>query len=110
MSTLLIRKKFIQSAIVACTAVCVGAPAVLAQTAAQHNVPGGPKDKVEKFVGQYGLALPPPPDQTPIVSTTTVTSLGVYFTGPRYYVFFLIVATGVHTIYNTYLLRGFLFG
>ena len=44
------------------------------------------------------------------VTTTTVTSLGVYFTGPRYYVFFLIVATGVHTIYNTYLLRGLLFG
>lgn len=44
------------------------------------------------------------------VITTMVTSLGVYFTGPRYYVFFLIVATGVHAIYNTYLLRGLLFG
>ena len=32
MTTLLSRKKFIQSAIVACTALCVGAPSVLAQT------------------------------------------------------------------------------
>ncbi len=48
----------------------------LAQTAAQHNGPGGPKDKVEKFVNQYGLTLPPPPPTPPSapVSTTTVTS------------------------------------
>lgn len=47
----------------------------LAQTAAQHNGPGGPKQKVENFVGQYGLTLPPPPPTPqPSVSTTTVTS------------------------------------
>ncbi len=47
----------------------------LAQTAAQHNGPAGPKQKVEKFVGQYGLTLPPPPPTPqPSVSTTTVTS------------------------------------
>jgi len=48
----------------------------MAQTPAQHNGPGGPKEKVEKFVGQYGLTLPPPPPTPPAapVSTTTVTS------------------------------------
>jgi hypothetical protein len=48
----------------------------LAQTADQHNAPGGPKDRVEKFVNQYGLTLPPPPATPPSapVSTTTVTS------------------------------------
>jgi len=48
----------------------------LAQTAAQHNGPGGPKQKVENFVGQYGLTLPPPPPTPPSapVSTGTVTS------------------------------------
>lgn len=48
----------------------------LAQTADQHNAPGGPKDRVEKFVNQYGLTLPPPPPTPPStpVSTTTVTS------------------------------------
>lgn len=48
----------------------------IAQTADQHNAPGGPKDKVEKFVNQYGLTLPPPPPTPPSapVSTTTVTS------------------------------------
>jgi hypothetical protein len=47
-----------------------------AQTADQHNGPGGPKEKVEKFVNQYGLTLPPPPPTPPSapVSTTTVTS------------------------------------
>jgi hypothetical protein len=47
-----------------------------AQTAAQHNGPGGPKDRVEKFVNQQGLTLPPPPPTPPSapVSTTTVTS------------------------------------
>ena len=44
------------------------------------------------------------------VTTTAVTSLGMHFTGHRYYVFFLLVATAIHTIYNTYLLRGLLFG
>ena len=38
MSTLLTRKKFIQSAIVACAAMCVGAPAVLAQTASANTL------------------------------------------------------------------------
>ncbi|WP_367344362.1 ABC transporter permease [Methanomethylovorans sp.] len=42
--------------------------------------------------------------------TAMITSLGVYFTGPRYYAFFLLAATGVHAIYNTYLLRGLFFG
>lgn len=44
------------------------------------------------------------------VTTTAVTSLGMHFTDHRYYVFFLLVATAIHTIYNTYLLRGLLFG
>lgn len=48
----------------------------LAQTAAQHNGAGGPRERVERFVGQYGLTLPPPPPtpQAAPVSTTTVTS------------------------------------
>ena len=48
----------------------------LAQTAAQHNGPGGPREKVENFVGQQGLTLPPPPPTPPSapVSTGTVTS------------------------------------
>jgi hypothetical protein len=53
------------------------APSIaLAQTAVQHNGPGGPKEKVENFVGQYGLTLPPPPPTPPSapVSTGTVTS------------------------------------
>lgn len=47
-----------------------------AQTATQHNAPGGPRDRVEKLVGQSGLTLPPPPPTPPSapVSTTTVTS------------------------------------
>lgn len=44
------------------------------------------------------------------VTTTAITSLGLYFKGHRYYVFFLLLATAIHTIYNTYLLRGLLFG
>ncbi len=44
------------------------------------------------------------------VTTTMVTSLGVHFTGHRYYVFFLLLATAIHTIYNTYIIRGLLFG
>ena len=44
------------------------------------------------------------------VTTTTIISLGMQFTSHRYYPFFLLMATGIHTIYNTYLLRGLLFG
>jgi hypothetical protein len=46
----------------------------MAQTATQSN--GTPREKVEKFVNQYGLTLPPPPPTPPAapVSTTTVTS------------------------------------
>ena len=39
MSTLISRKKFLQSAIVACAAICVGAPAALAQTASANTLP-----------------------------------------------------------------------
>ncbi len=39
MSTLMSRKKFLQSAIVACAAICVGAPAALAQTASANTLP-----------------------------------------------------------------------
>ena len=48
----------------------------LAQTADQHNAPGGPRDKVETLVRQQGLTLPPPPPTPPSapVSTSTVTS------------------------------------
>ena len=38
MSTLISRKKFLQSAIVACAAMCVGAPAVLAQSASANTL------------------------------------------------------------------------
>ena len=38
MSTLISRKKFLQSAIVACAAICVGAPAALAQTAPANTL------------------------------------------------------------------------
>ena len=50
--------------------------AAQAQTAQQHNAPGGPKDRVEKLLGKSGLTLPPPPPTPPssTVSTTTVTS------------------------------------
>lgn len=50
--------------------------AAVAQTAAQHNGPGGPRERVQNFVGQYGLTLPPAPPTPPStpVSTTTVTS------------------------------------
>jgi hypothetical protein len=46
----------------------------MAQTPTQRT--GTPKEKVEKFVNQYGLTLPPPPPTPPAapVSTTTVTS------------------------------------
>jgi hypothetical protein len=43
----------------------------LALTAAQHNGPGGPKDRVEKFVNQYGLTLPPPPPTPPSTPVST---------------------------------------
>lgn len=54
----------------------LGSSLAMAQTATQHNAPGGPKSKVEKLVGQSGLTLPPPPPTPPSapVSTTTVTS------------------------------------
>ena len=38
MSTLISRKKFLQSAIVACAAICGGAPAALAQTASPNTL------------------------------------------------------------------------
>ena len=38
MSTLISRKKFLQSVIVACAAICVGAPAALAQTASANTL------------------------------------------------------------------------
>ena len=44
----------------------------LAQTAQQHNAPGGPRDRVEKLTG--GLPPPPPTPPSAPVSTTTVTS------------------------------------
>lgn len=53
------------------------APAVAsAQTAQQHNAPGGPRDRVERLINQSGFSLPPPPPTPPSapVSTTTVTS------------------------------------
>jgi hypothetical protein len=60
------------------TAAALGLSVALAvaQTATQHNAPGGPRDRVEKLVGQSGLTLPPPPPTPPSapVSTTTVTS------------------------------------
>jgi hypothetical protein len=48
----------------------------LAQTAEQHNGPGGPRERVQNFVGQYGLTLQPAPPTPPSapVSTTTVRS------------------------------------
>jgi len=63
--------------VLAAAVLALSASFAAAQTAAQHNGPGGPKQKVENFVGQYGLTLPPPPPtppSTPVVSTTTVTS------------------------------------
>lgn len=48
----------------------------LAQTADQHNGAGGPRERVQNLVGQYGLSLPPAPPTPPSapVSTTTVRS------------------------------------
>lgn len=49
----------------------------LAQTADQHNGPGGPRERVQNLVDKSGLTLPPPPPApTPSapVSTTTVRS------------------------------------
>ena len=64
------------SALAAAALLGFGISGAFAQTAAQHNGPGGPKQKVENFVGQYGLTLPPPPPTPPSapVSTGTVTS------------------------------------
>ncbi len=48
----------------------------VAQTADQHNAPGGPRDRVNTMVRQQGFTLPPPPPTPPSapVSTTTVRS------------------------------------
>lgn len=48
----------------------------LAQTAQQHNAPGGPRDRVERVINQSGFTLPPPPPTPPSapVSTGTATS------------------------------------
>ena len=53
------------------------APSIaLAQTAQQHNAPGGPRDRVETLIDRSGFTLPPPPPTPPSapVSTGTVTS------------------------------------
>ncbi len=62
--------------LIAAVVLSLATSAAIAQTAAQHNGPGGPKDKVENFVRQHGLELPPPPPAPPppTVSTTTATS------------------------------------
>ncbi len=63
----------ITSASLVCAAavLALSASVALGQTAAQHNGPGGPREKVERLTG----GLPPaPPTPTPSTSTTTVTS------------------------------------
>ena len=69
MSTLISRKKFLQSVIVACAAICVGAPAALAQTASANTLrltqewdktfPRSNKVDHQKvtFKNRYGIAL-----------------------------------------------------
>jgi hypothetical protein len=59
-------------AIVAVVLLGLGTSFSLAQTADQHNAPGGPKDRVEKLTG--GLPPPPPTPPSAPVSTTTVHS------------------------------------
>ncbi len=59
------------SLVVAAAVLSLSTLVALAQTAAQHNGPGGPREKVEKLTG--GLP-PPPPTPTPSTSTTTATS------------------------------------
>jgi hypothetical protein len=58
-------------AFVAAVLIGLGTTLAFAQTADQHNAPGGPRDKVEKLLG--GLPPPPPPPPT-TTSTTTATS------------------------------------
>lgn len=59
-------------AIVAVVLLGLGTSFSLAQTADQHNAPGGPKDRVEKLTG--GLPPPPPTPPSAPVSTTTAHS------------------------------------
>lgn len=57
MSTLLSRKKFLQSALVACTAMCVGAPAVLAQTASA-STPASTASTTLKLTQEWDKTFP----------------------------------------------------
>lgn len=69
--------RFTSTPFILAAVLSVSASVAMAQTADQHNGPGGPKDKVENFVRQHGLELPPPPPAPkPSVepSTTTVHS------------------------------------
>ena len=50
----------------------LGISVSVAQTADQHNAPGGPRDRVTKLIG--GLPPPPPTPPSAPVSTTTVHS------------------------------------
>jgi hypothetical protein len=50
----------------------LGISVSVAQTAAQHNAPGGPRDRVTTITG--GLPPPPPTPPSAPVSTTTVHS------------------------------------
>jgi hypothetical protein len=59
-------------AVVAVVLLGLGTSFALAQTADQHNAPGGPKDRVEKLTG--GLPPPPPTPPSAPASTTTVQS------------------------------------
>jgi hypothetical protein len=59
-------------AVVAVVLLGLGTSFALAQTADQHNAPGGPKDRVEKLTG--GLPPPPPTPPSAPVSTTTTQS------------------------------------
>ncbi len=59
-------------AFVAVVLLGLGTTFSVAQTADQHNAPGGPKDRVEKLLG--GLPPPPPTPPSAPVSTTTATS------------------------------------
>jgi hypothetical protein len=59
-------------AVVAVVLLGLGTSVALAQTADQHNAPGGPKDRVEKLTG--GLPPPPPTPPSAPVSTTTTQS------------------------------------
>jgi hypothetical protein len=63
-------KRVCKRALVAVVLVGLGATVASAQTADQHNAPGGPRDRVEKLLG--GLPPPPPTPPSAPVSTTTV--------------------------------------